>query len=100
MNTTQKHLGLTLNYELKIQHHVNERIKTPIGLLQKLQSILPRTSLLTIWKLFIRPHLDYGDVVYDQISDDAFSNKLETAQYNAASAITGAIKGKSREKLY
>ena len=44
--------------------------------------------------------MDYGDVVYDQISDDAFSNKLETAQYNAASAITGAIKGKSREKLY
>ena len=36
-----------------------------IGLLRKLQSILPRTSLLTIYKLFIRPHLDYGDIVYD-----------------------------------
>ena len=72
----------------------------PTGLLQKLQSILPRTSLLTIWKSFKRSHLDYGDAVYDQISDDAFSNKLETAQYNAALAIMGAIKGKSREKLY
>ena len=71
-----------------------------IGLLQKLQSILLRTSLLTIYKLFIRPHLDYGDVVYDQPSNDAFSNKLETVQYNAALAITGAIKGTSCEKLY
>ena len=71
-----------------------------IGLLWKLQSILLRTSLLTIYKLFIRPHLDYGDVVYDQSSNDAFSNKLETVQYNAALAITGEIKGTSREKLY
>ena len=71
-----------------------------IGLLQKLESILPQTSLLTIYKLFMRPHLDYGDVVYDQPSNNAFSNKLETVQYNAALAITGAIKGTSREKLY
>ena len=71
-----------------------------IGLLQKLESILPQTSLLTIYKLFMRPHLDYGDVVYDQPSNNAFFNKLETVQYNAALAITGAIKGTSREKLY
>ena len=55
-----------------------------IGLLQKQQSVLPRTSLLTIYKSFIRPYLDYGDVVYDQPSNDPFSNKLETVQYNAA----------------
>ena len=57
-----------------------------IGLLQKPQPILPRTSLLTIYKSFIRPqpHLDYGDAVYDQPSHDAFSKKLETVQYNVA----------------
>ena len=38
--------------------------------------------------------------VYDQLSNNAFSNKLETAQYNATLAITGAIKGTSRKKLY
>ena len=67
-----------------------------IGLLRKLQSILPRTSLLAIYKSFIRPQLDYGDVVYDQPSNDAFSNKLEIIQYNVALAITGAIKCTSR----
>ena len=71
-----------------------------IGLLRKLRSILTRTSLLTIYKSFIRPHLDYGDIVYDQPSNDAFSNKLETVRYNAALAIMRAVKRTSREKLY
>ena len=44
--------------------------------------------------------MDYGDVVYDQPSNDAFSNKLETVPYNAALAIMRAVKGTSREKLY
>ena len=43
--------------------------------------------------------MDYVDVVYDQPSNDAFSNKIETVQYNAALAITGPIKGTSRKKL-
>ena len=71
-----------------------------IDLLRNLQPILPRTFLLIICKSFIRPYLDYSDVVYDQSSNDAFSDKLETVQYNATLAITGAIKGTSREKLY
>ena len=68
-DTTQKHLGLTLDHKLPFHYHVNEKIKKAmkgIGLLRKLQVILTRTSLLTIYKLSIRPHLDYSDVVYDQ----------------------------------
>ena len=71
-----------------------------IGLLQKLHSTLPRISLVTIYKSFIRPHLSCGDVVYGHPSSDAFSNKLETVQYNATLAITGAIKGTSHKKLF
>ena len=71
-----------------------------IGLLRKIQSILPQTSLLTIYKSFIRPHLDYGDAVYDQPLNDAFSSKLETIQCSAALTIMGAIKGKSPKKFY
>ena len=61
---------------------------------------MPRNSLLTIYKWFIRPLLDYADVIYDQVSNAAFSKKIEPVQYNAVLAITGAIKGSSREKLY
>jgi len=34
------------------------------------------------------------------MTDKAFSDKIEVIQYNAALAITGAIRGSSREKLY
>ena len=35
-----------------------------VDLLHKLQLILPRTFFLTIYRLFIRPHLDCGNVLY------------------------------------
>ena len=59
-----------------------------------------RNSLLTIFKLFIRPILDYADVIYDQTSNAAFSKKIESVQYDAELAITATIKGSSHEKLY
>ena len=53
--------------------------------------LLPRLSLLTVYKCFIRHHLDHGDVVYDQPNLFPLANKIESVQYNAALAITGAI---------
>ena len=44
-------------------------------------------SLLTIYKPFIRPHLDYGDVVYDQPHNETSCSKLESVQYNDALAM-------------
>ena len=49
--------------------------------------------------MFIRSHLDYVDVIYDQHYNNSFHQKLESIQYNAALAIAGAIRGYSREKL-
>ena len=71
-----------------------------ICVLRKAQSYLPRFCLLTIYKSFIRPHLDYGDVVYDQPNNNSLTERIETIQYNAALAITGAIRGASKERLY
>ena len=39
-------------------------------------------------------------MIYDQIFNMSFQQKIETVQYNAALAITGAIIGSSKEKLY
>ena len=61
---------------------------------------MPRDSLVTIYKSFIRPHLDYGDVIHDQPNNDSFSDKIEQLQYKACLAITEAIQGTSRECLY
>ena len=70
-----------------------------IGVIKKLSKMLPRHSLLTMYKSFVRPHLDYGDIVYDQ-PNKSFCQKIETVQYNAALAITSAIKGTSQIKLH
>ena len=44
--------------------------------------------------------LDYGHIIYDQPHIDTFVNKLESVQYNATLAITGAIKGTSKQRIY
>ena len=62
--------------------------------------MFPRQALVTIYKAFIRPHLGYGDVLYDQAFNNSFHAKMESIQYNACLAITGAIRGTSREKIY
>ena len=71
-----------------------------MGLLRKLQASLPRQSLVTVYKAFIRPHLDYRDIIYDQAYKESFHQKMESSQCNFALAITGVISGTSRKKLY
>ena len=75
-----------------------------------LPKYLPRNTLTELYKLYVRPHLDYGDVIChippqkcDFSQDTSLNNhmeKLESVQYSAALAVTGAWKGTSREKLY
>ena len=76
------------------------KIKKPIGFLRKLQYLLPRTALIRIHKAFAGPHLDYGDILYDQAFNLPFYQKLESIQYRARSAINDAIRGTSRERIY
>ena len=68
--------------------------------MKRLSVNLPQSALLTIYKFFIRPHLEYGDILYDRPDNESFQNKTETVQYKACLVITGAIQGTSREKLY
>ena len=62
---------------------------------------------MTFWKCvrslpkpLQRQHLDYGHVLYDQAFNSYFNAKMESIQYNACLAITGAIRGTSKEKIY
>ena len=64
----QKHLGMILDSKLTFENHiimVTTKINKTIGLLRKLQNLLPRTALIKIYKAFVRPHLDYGDILYN-----------------------------------
>ena len=101
--SSQKHLGMHLDKKLNFEEHLSKvetKVNKSVGIFLKLQNVLPRSALLTVYKSFIRPLLDYGDMIYDKAFNESFHDKLESLQYNAALAITGAIKGSFTEKLY
>ena len=77
---SQEHLGIHLDAKLNFQEHlynIMSKVGKTIGLLRKLQAILLRPSLVTIYKAFIRLHLDYGDIIYDEAYKESFHQKLE-----------------------
>ena len=77
-DTVQQHLGLFLDVKLNFSGHINEKIKKTnkdFNVIKKLHLSLPRSSLITVYKSFIRLHLDYGDIIYDQSNNDSFSDK-------------------------
>ena len=77
-----RHLGLTLDSQLNFNEHISSTLSIVnklTAVLRKLQTVLPRHSLLTIYKAFIRPHLDYCDVIYDKIFNESWHKKLESA---------------------
>ena len=49
---------------------------------------------------FVRPHLDYGNILYNQTYNNSFHEKLGSIQYNACLVLTGAISSFSTEKKY
>ena len=98
-----KIVGIILDTKLDFQEHLKDKlskISKTIGLLRKLQKILTRAPLLTIYKSFIRPHLDYGDIIYDKAYNSSFHQNLEKIQYNSALGITGGIRRTSTENIY
>ena len=84
-------IGEKLNFNPHITKKKGKASKR-IGVIKELFKIIPKNALLTIYKSFVRPHQDYGDIVYDRPDNESFISKVEQVQYNAVLAITGAIK--------
>ena len=108
-----KHLGIILDSKLSFSAHIKSAIsktRKGIGLLKYLSKYLPRHTLNELYKLYVRPHFDYGDAIYHipakvcefsgSVILPSLMEKLESVQYSAARAITGTWRGTSREKLY
>ena len=103
------HLGLTVDSKLSFAKHISEKVSTArkgIGMIKHLAPYLPLKSRDQIFKMHIRPHLDYCDIIYHipgKITETADldsirtlhyqMNVLERTQYQAALAVSGAWKG-------
>ena len=114
---------LVLDSKINYIKHIDGKIgkaNQGIGFIKRLYNYLPRKALIQIYKSFIRPHLDYCNVIYHKSTYDDFCSKyyceraksdpvnpnheftykIESIQYNAALAITACVRGTSREKLF
>ena len=70
-----------------------------MGFIRKLYNVLPRNCLIIIHESFIRPHLDYDAIIFDQQENVSFSKKIEAIQYNVSLAATEAIREVIPEKI-
>ena len=52
-----------------------------IGMLKKLGKYLPRHSFVTLYKAFVRPHLDYAEIIYDKQNNMNICNKKSPIQF-------------------
>ena len=109
----QKHLGLILDSRLSFEKHINEKImksKKNVGILKHLSKFLPLKTLDQMYKALVRSHLDYCDIIYHipshqnqaplGVTLNSLMEKVERIQYQSALAISGALQGSSRTKLY
>ena len=55
-----------------ISKKAKSKVNKTIGIILKLQNVLPRSTLLKIYNSFIRSHLDYGDIIYDKAFNESF----------------------------
>jgi hypothetical protein len=87
-----KHLGEFFSNNGFWHDHVDYIVKksyTRLNMLRKVRMTLHRFSLEKIYKSFVRPILEYADVIWDSQN---LINKLENVQLDAARIVTGGTK--------
>ena len=102
-----RHLGMILDSKLNFESHVKEAIikaaRRGIGMIRYPSKYVSRHVLDQIYKLYVRPHLDYGDIIYHKPDPEMRLNitkRLDRTQYTAALAVTFAWRGTNRLRLY
>ena len=91
---SHKHLGVYFSNDCTWHHHIKYitgKTWTRINIMRKLKFKLDRKSLETIYLTFIRPLLEYGDVLWDNCTQYE-KDELDKIQNEAARIATGATK--------
>ena len=87
-----KYLGIQVDETLSWEAHIPEvvsKVAKVFAALRRLRPIYPQSTLVTIYKSLIIPHLDYCSAVWGSIGN-GLSQKLEKLQSRAARIITGS----------
>jgi len=78
----------TLSWEANLSE-VLSKVAKVLATLRRLRPICPQSTLVTIYKSLILPHLDYCSAVWGCIGN-GLSQKLEKLQNRGARIITGS----------
>ena len=79
--------------------YIVEKASSKLSILRKLKFDLDRETLKSMYFSFIRPILEYGDIIFDNCPEFCKS-KLEQINLEAARIVTGATKLVSHSLLY
>ena len=96
---------MILDSTLNFHSHVREKIvsaRRAIGVIRYISRYVTREVLDQMHKLYVRPHLDYEDIIYHKYDPEInldFTKKLEATQYSAL-VVSGAWRGTNKYKLY
>ena len=99
---SHKHLGIYFSSDCSWHRHINyikEKAWARINVMRKLKFKLDRKSLETIYLTFIRPIIEYGDVLWDNCTQYE-KDDLEKIQIEAARIAIGATKLISLNALF
>ena len=97
-----KHIGMILDEKLSFNQHIIEKIekaKKGLSLMKFLSTFINRKTLDLTFKMHVRPHLEYGDIIYHKCAA-YLMEKLESIQYQAGIIASGCWQHTSKEKLY
>ena len=86
-----KHIGMILDEKLTFRKHIKkviEKAKISLGLMKYMSKYVNRKVLDQMYKMYVRPHLDYGDVIFHDQSQDTMK-LLDSIQYQAGLIATG-----------
>ena len=97
-----KHLGLILSNDGSWHKHIDMIVKKAfnrLNILRKFKFILNRRTLEQLYFSFVRPILEYTDIIWDN-STILLVHKIESVQIEAARIVTGGTKLTSVDSLY
>lgn len=97
-----KHLGITFSSDGSWNQHVSNilsKASISLNILRKFKFHLSRNSLQNLYFAFIRPILEYADIVWDNLPIN-LQEELEKLNLEAARIVTGLTKLCSKQALY
>ena len=99
---TCKYLEVYLDFKLNFLHHIRQvesKVAKAVGILGKLRSLLPKSTLLLLYHALIHPHLIYALPLWD-CSFSSYIQKLQRLQNKAIRIICNTSRYSSANILF